>query len=107
MELRFAQRARATKDLDIGIEGIRASRLRTLSDVLNIGFDQFTFRVKPQTRDMEQADTVRIQVAVEYKTRSWQTIEVDPGPATFGHTDLIEPKVHGLAELGIPVTSPV
>ena len=107
MELRFAQRTRATKDLDIGIEGTRASRLQTLSEVLKIGFDQFTFRVKPQTRDMEQADTVRIQVAVEYKTRSWQTIEVDLGPATFGHTDLIEPKVHGLAELGIPITSPV
>ena len=107
MELRFAQRARATKDLDIGIEGTRESRLQTLSDVLKTGFDQFTFRVKARTRDMEQADTVRIQVAVEYKTRSWQTIDVDLGPATFGDTDLIEPKVHGLAELGVPVTSPV
>ena len=107
MELRFAQRARATKDLDIGIEGTRANRFKTLSEVLKIGFDLFTFRVKSQTRDMEQADTVRIQVAVQYKTRSWQTIEVDLGPANFGHTDLIEPKVHGLAELGVPVTSPV
>ena len=107
MELRFAQRARATKDLDIGIEGTRAGRLQTLSEVLKVGFDHFTFRVKSRTRDMEQADTVRIQVAVEYKTRSWQTIDVDLGPATFGHTDLIEPKVHGLAELGLPVTSPV
>ncbi len=107
MELRFAQRARATKDLDIGIEGTRTSRLKTLSEVLKIGFDQFTFRVKSRTRDMEQADTVRMQVAVQYKTRSWQTIEVDLGPAKFGHGDLIEPKVHGLAELGVPVTSPV
>ena len=107
MELRFAQRARATKDLDIGIEGTRASRLQTLSEVLRIGFDQFTFRVKPQTRDMAQADTIRIQVAVEYKTRSWQTIEVDLGPAKFGRADMIEPRVHGLTELGVPVTSPV
>jgi hypothetical protein len=107
MELRFAQRARATKDLDIGIEGTRAGRLQTLSEVLKVGFDHFTFRVKSRTRDMEHADTVRIQVAVEYKTRSWQTIDVDLGPATFGHTDLIEPKVHGLAKLGLPVTSPV
>jgi hypothetical protein len=107
MELRFAQRARATKDLDIGIEGTRASRLQTLSAVLKTGFDQFTFRVKAQSRDMEQADTVRIQVAVQYKTRSWQTIAVDLGPAKSGHTDLIEPRVHGLAELGVPVTSPV
>src|SRR5258707_512455 len=77
------------------------------SRILKIGCDQFTFRVKAQARDMEEADTVRIQVAVGYKTRSWQTIEVDLGPAKFGHTDLIEPKVHGLAELGVPVTSPV
>src|SRR5205807_4608071 len=77
------------------------------SEVLKIGFDQFTFRLKAQTRDMEQVDTVRIQVAVEYKTRSWQTIEVDLGPAQLGHIDLIEPRVHGLAELGLPVTSPV
>jgi hypothetical protein len=34
MELRFALRARATKDLDLGIEGNRTSRMHTLSDVL-------------------------------------------------------------------------
>jgi Aminoglycoside/hydroxyurea antibiotic resistance kinase len=44
MELRFAERARATKDLDVGMEGTRASRLQALSDVLSGGFDQFTFR---------------------------------------------------------------
>ena len=107
MELRFAQRARATKDLDLGIEGTRSSRLRTLSEILTLGFDQFKFRVKAQTRDMEQADTVRVQVAVQYRSRSWQTIEVDLGPAEGSHIDLIEPQVHGLAELGIPVISPV
>jgi len=30
MELRFAQRARATKDLDLGIQGSRAIRMQTL-----------------------------------------------------------------------------
>ena len=107
MELRFAQRARATKDLDIGIDGTRTSRLQTLSSALSFGFDQFTFRVKAQTREMEQADTIRVQVAVQYRTRAWQTIEVDLGPAKLDHIDLIEPRVHGLAELGIPVVSPV
>src|ERR1700691_4927141 len=38
MELRFAQRARATKDLDLGIEGSRTSRMQTLSDVLLLSF---------------------------------------------------------------------
>ena len=107
MELRFAQHARATKDLDLGIEGTRTTRMRTLSDVLSLSFDQFTFRLKARTRDMEQADTIRVEVAVQYRTRSWQTIEVDLGPATAGQIDLIDPHVQGLAELGIPVTSPV
>jgi len=107
MELRFAERARATKDLDIGIEGNRANRLQALSNVLRLGFDQFTFRLKARTRDMEQADTVRVEVAVEYQTRSWQTIEIDLGPAKVGRVELVNPHVQGLTELGIPVTSPV
>lgn len=107
MELRFAQRARATKDLDLGIEGSRAIRMQTLTTVLQLAFDDFTFRVKPRTRNMEQADTVRVEVAVQYRTRAWQTIEVDLGPAKAGPVDLVDPHVQGLAELGIPVTSPV
>ena len=107
MELRFAERARATKDLDLGIGGTRASRLQSLSEALSFGFDQFTFRIKTQTRDMEQADTVRVQVAIQYRTRAWQTIEVDLGPANVDRVDLIEPRVRGLVELGIPVISPV
>lgn len=107
MELRFAERARATKDLDLGMEGTRASRLQSLSEVLSVGFDQFTFRIKAQTRDMGQADTVRVLVAIQYRTRSWQTIEVDLGPANVNRVDLIEPRVRGLVELGIPVISSV
>ncbi len=107
MELRFAERARATKDLDLGMEGTRANRLQSLSEALSAGFDQFTFRIKAETRDMEQADTVRVLVAIQYQTRSWQTIEVDLGPANIDRVDLIEPRVRGLVELGIPVTSPV
>ena len=107
MELRFADRARATKDLDLGMEGTRASRLQSLSEALSVGFDQFAFRIKAQTRDMEQADTVRVLVAIQYRTRSWQTIEVDLGPASVDRVDLIEPRVRGLVELGIPVISSV
>ena len=38
MELRFAQRARATKDLDLGIEGSRMSRMQTAIGCLTFGF---------------------------------------------------------------------
>jgi len=74
---------------------------------LRLGFDEFTFRLKAQTRDIELADTVRVEVALQYRTRSWQTIEVDLGPAKPTQIDLVEPRVQGLTELGIPVTSPV
>ncbi|MGE5647578.1 MAG: nucleotidyl transferase AbiEii/AbiGii toxin family protein [Acidobacteriota bacterium] len=107
MELRFAQRVRATRDLDLALEGDRASRLQTLSEVLRLGFDEFTFRVKAQTRDMEQAATIRVQVAIQHRTRSWQTIEVDLGPANAVRIDLVEPRVDGVMDLGIPVVSPV
>jgi len=78
-----------------------------LRRALALGFDGFTFRLKAQTRDMEETDTVRVNVAVAYRTRSWQTIEIDLGPAGAQMVDLIDPQVAGLAELGLPVTSPV
>jgi hypothetical protein len=107
MELRFAEHARATKDLDLAMEGARADRLRSLRNALGAGFDEFSFRIKAQTRDMEQADTIRVQVAIQHRTRSWQTIEVDLGPSKADQIDLIEPQVRGLVELGLPVVSPV
>jgi hypothetical protein len=66
MELRFAQRARATTELDLEIEGNRAIRMQTLTAVFQLAVDDFTFRVKPRTRSMEQADTIRVEVAVQY-----------------------------------------
>lgn len=107
MELRFAQRARATKDLDIAIEGSREGRLHKLRAALMLGFDQFTFLLKAATHHMEQADTVRVEIAVRYQTHSWQTVEVDLGPAMLGQMDFVEPRVSGVPELDIPVVSPV
>jgi Nucleotidyl transferase AbiEii toxin, Type IV TA system len=107
LELRFATRARATKDLDLGLEGPRAGRLDLLRRSLELGFDEFAFRVKAQTREMEQVDTVRVDVAVSYRTRAWQTVEVDLGPAKTLDVDFVAPQVQGLDELGLSVTSPV
>lgn len=107
MELRFAQLARATKDLDLALAGDRKARLQSLSDSIRLGFDEFTFRLKSQIVDMEQADTVRVEVAIQYRTRSWQTVEIDLGPSNQAGIDLVAPKVTGLLELGIPLTSPI
>jgi Nucleotidyl transferase AbiEii toxin, Type IV TA system len=107
MELRFAGAARATKDLDLGLDGDRTFRLSSFGDALQLGFDEFTFRLRPQPRHMELADTVRVEVAILYRTRSWQTVDVDLGPPGAEDADLVSPAITGLAEMGLPVTAPV
>lgn len=107
MELRFAGAARATKDLDLGLDGDRAFRLSSFTDALRLGFDEFTFRLRPQPRHMELADTVRVEVAILYRTRSWQSVDVDLGPPGLEGADLVNPAITGLAEMGLPVTAPV
>jgi hypothetical protein len=97
MELRFARAARTTKDFDLGLRGNRAERIRRL----------FTFRLKPEQHVMELADTVRVEVAVEYKTQAWQTIEVDLGPGEAREVDLVTPAIEGVAEMGLPITNQV
>jgi hypothetical protein len=66
MELRFARAARTTKDFDLGLRGNRAERIRRLSEVLQLSFDEFTFRLKPEQHEMELADTVRVGVAAPW-----------------------------------------
>ena len=107
MELRFARAARTTKDFDLGLAGNRAERIRQLEEVLQLGFDAFTFRLKPEAHQMEMADTVRVEVAVQYKTRAWQTVDIDLGPSEAREVDLVTPAITGLAEMGLPVTAHV
>ena len=104
MELRFARAARTTKDFDLGLQGNRAERIRRFEEVLQLGFDDFTFRLKPEIHQMEMADTVRVEVAVQYKTRAWQTVDIDLGPGEAREVDLVEPAITGLAEMGLPMT---
>lgn len=101
MELRFARAARTTKDFDLALEGNRAERIRRLGDVLQLEFDAFTFRLKPEMHEMELAETVRVEVAVQYKTRAWQTVEIDLGPGDAQEVDLVEPAITGLTAMGL------
>lgn len=95
MELRFARAARTTKDFDLGLPGDRAERIRRLEQVLKLGFDDFTFRLKPEIHQMELADTVRVEGAVQYRTRAWQTVDIDLGPGEALDVDLVEPAITG------------
>jgi predicted nucleotidyltransferase component of viral defense system len=107
LELRFADRARTTKDLDLGLPGdSRRDRFAALERAAALAFDEFTFRVKVP-HDLERVDTVRVDVSIAYRGRGFQTIQIDLGPADEPTVDLIAPAIRGVAELGIPVTSPV
>jgi hypothetical protein len=55
MELRFAEGARATKDIDIGISGAREERLRIFQKALALGFDEFTFQLKGKPLSIDPA----------------------------------------------------
>jgi Nucleotidyl transferase AbiEii toxin, Type IV TA system len=107
MELRFAAAARATKDLDLALDGNRAARMLAFEKALKLGFDDFTFRLKPRAHQMDVVDTVRVEVAVEHRTRGWQTIDVDLGPAGAAEVDLVVPAVKGLAEMNLPVPTTI
>jgi hypothetical protein len=107
MELRFAEGARATKDVDIGLTGERAERLQTFRNALALGFDEFSFQLKGKPLSMDNADAVRLELGVLYRTRAWQTIDVDLGPAGSGAVDLVEPTIRGLSAMGLRIPSPV
>src|SRR5665213_3250385 len=54
MELRYAEAARATKDIDIGVSGKREERLRAFQDAIALGFDDFTFQLKGKPLNMDK-----------------------------------------------------
>jgi len=107
MELRFAESARATRDVDIGLTGDRTERLGIFRDALALGFDEFSFQLKGKPLRMDKVDAVRLEVAVKFRTRAWQTIDVDLGAAGIGAVDFVEPSVRGLAAMGLKTPSPV
>lgn len=107
MELRFAESARATKDVDIGVSGQGEQRLKLFQAAVALGFDEFTFQIKGKPLNMDKVEAQRLELAVRYRTRAWQTIEVDLGPAGIEAVDLVKPAIRGLDEMGLRVTSPI
>jgi hypothetical protein len=107
LELRFAEGARTTKDIDIGVPGQREQRLLAFQNAVALGFDDFTFHVKGKPLNMEKVDTMRLELAIRYRTRAWQTIDVDLGPSGTSAVELVVPAIRGVAAMGLHVPSPV
>lgn len=82
LELRFGYKARASKDLDVGIQAEVDLLPEILERALRTDFDAFSFRIKsPPTRTRSGA--FRIEVQVLYKERSWSTVQLDLSEATY------------------------
>jgi len=107
LELRFAEGARATKDIDIGVSAEREKRLQTFQDAVALGFDEFTFQMKGKPLNMDKVDAVRLELAIRYRTRAWQTIDVDLGSSGTSAIDFIVPTIRGVEAMGLRVPSPV
>ena len=107
LELRFAERARTTKDIDIGVPGQREKRLLAFQNAVALGFDDFTFQVKGKPLNMDKVDAVRLELAIRYRTRAWQTIDVDLGLSGSSAVEFVVPTIRGVAAMGLLVPSPV
>jgi hypothetical protein len=107
LELRFAEGARTTKDIDIGVSGQREKRLLAFQNAVALGFDDFSFQVKGNPLNMDKVDAVRLELAIRYRTRAWQTIDVDLGSSGTGAVEFVVPTIRGLAAMGLRVPSPV
>ena len=44
---------------------------------------------------------------MQYKSRAWQTVDIDLGPGGAREVDLVEPAITGLAEMGLPMARQV
>ena len=88
LEMRLPHRARATKDIDLMVSGIEHLDLAAvLRDAVDGTFQDFTFRVKGVPHLMPN-DAVRLKVAIEYRGRSWSTLQVDLSQEEGGATEI-------------------
>ncbi len=97
---------RATRDLDVGLPGTRAHRVERFGVALAAGFDRFAFRIRREPYHMERADTVRVEVAITYEGRPFQTIDVDLGPED-APTKPIAAALDVIETLAVPIPQPI
>jgi hypothetical protein len=101
MELRFGIRARASKDVDIGIVSGGEELLAVFDRVLALGFAGFAFRRRDNLLHMGRAATYRLEVQIAYGGRPFGTLDVDLNEADQ-ETASEQITTSVLTELGLP-----
>lgn len=101
LEMRLPSKARATKDIDLVVDDLGSGDpTAALRDALEDGYQGFTFRVKGEPYVMPN-DSVRVEVALDYRGRSWGTIQVDLSPREGDRTEVDMVESLGLDPFGL------
>ena len=80
IEMRLPSKARATKDIDLVVDDLAGTDLTVaLRTALEGDYQSFTFRVKGEPYVMPN-NSVRVDVALDYRGRSWGTVQIDLSP---------------------------
>ena len=101
LEIRFGVRARASRDLDLGILSEGNDLVELFDRVLAIGFDKFTLKRPRDSRRLENVETYRLAVKVEFMGRPVGTLDVDLNEASYETPATIE-QSGLLMALGLP-----
>lgn len=77
LEMRLLAHGRATKDIDVIAQTVDEDGLgEVFENALRGDYQHFSFRIKDEPYAMPNG-SVRFQVALEYRSRSWSTVQVD------------------------------
>jgi len=104
LELRLGIRARASRDVDLGIVADPSDLLHVIARAVALAWDDFTFAIK--SKEVTERGTLRLQIRVDYRRKAWATIKVDLTAADSSTaTEFIEG--FPIAEIGLPTAPAV
>lgn len=89
IELRFALRARATRDYDAAFRGDRDDALRHLDRVLRAGYAEFT-GTRGEVEPVGPTGALRTEISLAYRGRPWSTTPLELAPDERGATGVPE-----------------
>lgn len=107
IEMRLRAKGRATKDLDLVVDGgEEPDPVSALREALADTYQGFAFRVKGAPHLMPN-EAVRVEVAIEYRGRGWGTIQVDLSAGEGGKTEVELVDALDLAPFGLETPGPL
>jgi hypothetical protein len=97
MELRLGLGARSTQDVDFVFRGPTSELLDALQEAFEHPYSGFEFRRKGEPEEIRNTGSKRLELAVSFQQRGWQTIRVEIGRPEADENDLV-PSAIGLAD---------